>query len=159
MSLRPEFLEQIRINKSQRIRDPEQAEAFAANRAAGGPLDALTLTEGLISKLTDQERKELEHVPRDTVLKMLSNKQLDEPFMFMTALGEGDNYVQAMRQVLSRTRKKAKSKKIRLQEFKLFVQSIESKENHDVVIMIRTKQMPANLESVYDALIDVFEKK
>lgn len=159
MSLRPELLEQIRINKSGTIRDAIQAENYAASQAAGGPITADDLTIALTARLTAAERNELEHVPRDTVLKMLSNKQMDEPFVFLTSLGEGDNYVQAMRQVLSRTRKKAAKKKVRLAEFKMFVMSITSKEDHDVVTVIRTKNMPEHLESVYDALLDAFEKK
>lgn len=156
MSLRPELLERIRINKANTIRDAVQAKAFAESEA--GPITE-DIMSGLTAQLTAAERHELEHVPRDTVLKLLSNKQLDEHFIFMTTHGQGENYVQAMRQVLARTRKKAAKKKVRLQEFKMYVVSIKRNEDHDVVTVVRTRKMPEHLESVYDALLDAFEKK
>jgi hypothetical protein len=116
------------------------------------------LAENLQKQLAAVEKNDLETVPRETVLKMLIQKKLDEHFIFKTSLGEGEHYIQAMRQVLSRTRKKALRKKQRLDEFKVYVISIEEKEDHDVVTLVRSKNMTRTEESVYDALMEQFKK-
>lgn len=118
--------------------------------------------DDIAAKLAEQfsavERNELESVPRETVLKMLIQKKLDEHFIFKTIKGDGNNYIQAMRQVLSRTRKTAYKKKQRLDEFKMFVISVVEKTDHDEVTLMRSKSMQPHLESVYDALMDAFKK-
>lgn len=152
------LINQLLINKTGKIRDPAQAARHEAESMQSA-ITAESLEINFSAQLTAAERNELETVPRETVLKMLNNKKLDEHFVFNTFHGQGDAYVQAMRQVLSRTRKKALKKRVRLDEFKLFVVMIEDKSDHDIVTLVRTKQMPAHLESVYDALVDAFEKK
>lgn len=114
--------------------------------------------KSLDGKLAAHNRSDVETVPRDTVLKMLMDAKLDEMFIFHTAPGEGENYLQAMRQVLSRARAKAYKKKTRLDEFKLLCHAITQKEEFDEVIVIRTKNMSEHEESVYDGLIEAFKK-
>jgi hypothetical protein len=109
---------------------------------------------GLQRALKSAEVNELETSPRNTVLKMLMTKKMDEYYIFKTTLGQGANYVQAMRQVLTRTRRKAKLQKQTLDEFKLFEISIVSEADHDVVTLERSKRLTKEEGSVYDDLIN-----
>lgn len=115
--------------------------------------------------LENTQDETFEHLPRYTVLKMLKEGHLDTDFIFKVTAGEGENYVQAMRQVLSRARKKAKKKGTRLDNFKLFTRSIKTVEaddtspSHDLVTLIRSKNMTELEISVYDEITEAFEKK
>lgn len=124
--------------------------------------DDVKIGKEIATKMSEQfaaiSEQELETVPRETVLKLLIQKKLDEHFIFKTMAKDGEKYIQAMRQVLSRTRKKALKKKQRLDEFKLYVISIEEKPDHDVVTLMRSKNMTRTEESVYDALMEQFKK-
>lgn len=166
--MNPAFLEQIRINKTNRIRDADQAARHKAAESeaeeffeTGRPVPAIT-GESILAKFqtrADAERNNtLETIPRITVRRMLTEKKLNEDFVFRVYLGHGENYIQAMRQVLSRTRKKAYKKRIRLDEFKMFVVGIRVLDDCDEVTLMRTTQMPEHLKSVYDDLIDAFKK-
>lgn len=157
-----EMLEKIRINKTGKIRDPAQAaKTINADENSDGPVTLnLSDIEGKLNQDFEAgENHELEIIPRATVKRMLEEKKYDEPFVFKVHLGQGANYVQAMRQVLSRARKKALRKKIRLEEFKLFELAIESKEDHDIVRLVRVKNIPAHLTSVYDELLNAFKRE
>lgn len=99
-------------------------------------------------------RNDIETLPRDTIIKMLVDVPLEEKFTFKTELGGGGNYVQAMRQVLSRVRKKAAKSKMELEEFKLFEIAIESKDGYDEVTLIRSATMTTKEESVYEDLMN-----
>lgn len=102
---------------------------------------------------------DLEVEPRATVLKMLTAKKLNEPYTFKVAKGEADNYIQAMRQVLSRTRAKASRAKKSLNEFKMMRLDVVENLDHDLVTLVRTKTLSEHQASVYDQLIAAFEKK
>jgi hypothetical protein len=116
------------------------------------------LAEKLERQLIATAQGDFETVPRDTVLKLL-HRNMDELFIFNTALGQGENYVQAMRQVLSRTRKRAEKKRVVLEEFKLYIVTIQSKDDVDCVTLVRTKGIPEHLVSVYDELTAAFSKQ
>ncbi len=152
------FLDQIRINKTGKVVDKQQAEKHAeADDNHQITVDDIEL--GLNETITAIEKGDLELVPRETVLKLLTEYKLDQEFSFKTTKHGGDHYVQAVRQVLSRARKKALRKKKQLDHFKLLTKSIETKDDHDFVIIIRSKQMSPHEVSVYDDLIDAFERK
>lgn len=102
-------------------------------------------------------REDLEQVPRKTLVKMFKDIPLEEKFTFKVELGGGANYVQAMRQVLSRVRKKAAAQKMELEDFKLFELGIESKEDHDAVTLIRSAVMTQKEESVYTELMSTIQ--
>lgn len=104
------------------------------------------------------EKHGLETAPRQTILTMLIEKKIDELFIFKTERENGQAYVQAMRMVLSRTRRKALQKKRQLDEFKLLVRAIETLEEYDQVTLVRTKTLSLKEESVYDELMSAFEK-
>lgn len=149
----------IEINQRGTIRDKTQAALHSAAHVPNLPINTIDLGIAFEQGLEAQKRLDLEVLPRDTFLKMLIQKpELEVDFIFRVAKGEGDHYIQAMRQVISRTRKKAKRDKVRLQDFKLIVKSIETKEDHDVVTLIRAKSMNAVQRSVYDQLLDAFEQ-
>jgi len=161
-----DFLKRIRINQSGTIRDKKQAMLHAQQsntvEGLGGepkPISIDDIEIGLTETITNNEREDLELSPRETVLRMLVDCKLDEQYKFKTTKGGGEHYVQAVRQVLSRTRKKALKQKRRLDEFKLLTVSIKQNEDHDEVILVRSKQMSAHEASVYDTLIDAFERK
>lgn len=109
--------------------------------------------------LKTAEDHELEDTPRQTVLRMLIERQIEELFTFKVSLGLGGKYVQAMRMVLSRARGRAKSEKKQLDEFKLYEVSITSEADHDVVVLMRSKRMTKEQESVYDKITELFEKQ
>jgi len=144
-----------------RLKASQEAKALAASQPE--PLAQSIEGDGIAAKLQRQlisaAENELETFPRDTVFRMLSEKQLDEPFTFKCSLGQGANYVQSMRQVLSRTRNKALAKKIPLMEFKVYELTIRSELDHDVVTLLRTRKMQPQQESVYDELIEQFAKQ
>lgn len=100
----------------------------------------------------------LETVPRQTMLTMLIEKKIDEFFIFKCEVGKGQAYVQAMRMVLSRTRRKALEKKRQLDEFKLLVRGIKTFEEYDEITLVRTKTLSPKEECVYDELMAQFEK-
>lgn len=167
-----EMLERIRINQAGRIRDKAQAarHAIVSGSGVGGApwsnKDTETpfqITDDFSARLQGTfeavKRYELETKPRETVLKMFMERKLDENFIFKVTKGEGENYVQAMRQILSRTRKKALRNKMPLNEFKLLTVNITEKEDHDVVTLVRTKRMSEHMQSVYDDLITAMAKK
>jgi hypothetical protein len=110
-------------------------------------------------RIVTQYDLSVEHEPRATVLKMLTAAKLDENYTFKVASGEADNYIQAMRQVLSRTRKKAASKKQKLTEFKMLRVSVETTPTHDTVTLVRTRTLDAHHQSVYSELMEMMQNK
>lgn len=155
VSILPHALD-IAINKTGKI--------VAPPREKVEPVTELDFSS-LEQKLENTQDENFEHLPRHTVLKMLREGALDTDFIFKVSFGEGDNYVQAMRQVLSRARRSAKKKQTRLDNFKLLTRSIESVEAdgsepaHDLVTLVRSKNMTALEISVYDEITEAFEKK
>ena len=161
-----DFMERIRINQSGKIVDKKQAELHRAVTAAAENenetikiISADDVELGLTETFHNNEREDLELVPRETVLRMLLDCKLDEQYRFKTTKNGGEHYVQAVRQVLSRTRKKALRQRRVLDEFKLLTISIEVKDDHDEVVLVRSKQMSLHEASVFDELIDAFERK
>lgn len=140
-----------------RLRASQDAKIDAAARGIEFPaaqsIEGDDIATRLQRQLISAEKNDLETVPRHTVLRMLTEKQLDEPFSFKCSLGHGANYVQAMRQVMSRTRHRASKKKIPLQEFKVYELEIRSELDHDVVLLLRTRRLMEHEESVYDELM------
>ncbi len=114
--------------------------------------------DDLISKMQAQlasaARVDLEQIPRKTLVRMFTEADLEVKFTFKVELGGGKNYVQAMRQVLSRVRDKAAAQKMELEDFKLFTLKIESKEDHDEITLIRSAIMTQKEESIYTELMD-----
>lgn len=100
----------------------------------------------------------LETVPRATMLTMLRQKKIDEDFTFKCEVNRGKDYIQAIRMVLSRTRRKALERKRQLDEFKLLVRGIKTFEEYDEVTLVRTKTLSPKEECVYDELMNEFEK-
>lgn len=158
MSLLQINLEKSRAAKDAMLCQTENSQAlFIKNNNDINKSDDIAAR--LNAKLQSVERNELETLPRETVLKMLVQKKMEEHFIFKVDLGHGENYVQAMRQVLSRARKKALKKKQRLDEFKLYVIDIKQQEDHDVVTLVRTRQLNPQETSLYDDILNAFEKK
>ena len=154
------FMEKIRINQAGTIKDKAQAAKHDAElNQKSISVDDVEI--GLTTAITDLDRTDLELSPRETVYRMLIDCKLDEQYRFKTSKGQGEHYVQAVRQVLSRTRKKALRSKRQLDEFKLLTISIETKpeSDYDESVLVRSKQMSLHEASVYDELIDAFERK
>lgn len=145
------LLERIHMNREEREKIPEPHIPRVLP-------DLSHIADQVGAEVEAIEKNSLETVPRETVLKMLCEKKMDEHFIFSVQSGEAENYIQAMRQVLSRTRKKALRKKKQLSEFKMLIISVEKKKDQDVVTLVRTKMMSEHQESVYDELIAAFEK-
>lgn len=112
------------------------------------------LLEQMQRHLASAARDDLEQIPRKTLVRMFQTCPLEEKFIFKVSLGGGGNYVQAMRQVLSRVRKKAEREKLELEDFKLFELGVESKDDHDEVTLIRSAVMTQKDESIYTELMD-----
>lgn len=150
--------EEIRINKTGKLKTSPRADDDATGMK---PIE-INL-DNLDAKMVEQQHPDLEHLPRDTVKKMIMTVPLDQEFIFKVAVDCGENYVQAMRQVLSRTRKKARKRKVRLDEFKLLTRKIinrpAAEPPHDEVTLIRSKNMSALEVSVYDEILEQFERK
>lgn len=157
MSLLQLNLEKSRAAKAALLSQTEGANSLVSQNDNTN-IDMNDIAARLEQKLQSVERNELETLPRDTVLRMLVQKKMDEQFSFKVDLDRGENYIQAMRQVLSRARKKALKKKQRLDEFKLYVISITHEKDHDVVIVVRTRQLNAQEMSVYDDIINAYAK-
>jgi hypothetical protein len=154
------FRDAIRITRG--APRPAEKEMSRVISDSVAPIDAAQVSALLVEHTRRDEAVEkfaLETSPRETVYKFLANKKLDEPFLFNVQKGDGENYAQAMRQVLSRARAKALKKKIPLDEFKVLTLKIENLENYDEVTLIRTKTLSTKEESVYDDLIAQFTKK
>lgn len=168
------------INKTGSIRDHAQAALHAMSRSEsevghetfpdhpklpeleidlGIPINRIDLSTAFEKIKEGETRDDFEHIPRETFLKMLIQKpELEVEFSFKVQRKQGNHYIQAIRQVISRTRRKARNEKRRLQEFKLIVKSVETMDDHDVVTLIRAKTMNAVQRSVYDKLLDAFEQ-
>lgn len=120
-------------------------------------LDASSVGE-LSSQIENTDKNNLETIPRRTTLKLVSTP-LDTNYVFKVAKGEAENYMGAMRQVLSRTRKKAKRKRMILDEFKmLHVSTDETNPEYDEVTLVRSKTLSPHEESVFDELMAVMAK-
>lgn len=100
-----------------------------------------------------------ETVPRETLLKMLAEGKLDEPFTFKTIPNSAEAYLQSMRMVLSRVRNRARKQKKPLSEFKLLLVKIDKGENYDEITLMRSRVLSPKDESVYDALSDMMAKQ
>lgn len=83
----------------------------------------------------------LDKVPRTTVLNMLRDTPLEVDHVFNVRKGGGNDYVRAIRSLLSRIRAKAISQRKHLDEWKLLTVSVEQLPTHDVVTMLRTKEI------------------
>lgn len=94
--------------------------------------------------------------PRKTILDMLANSKLDENYVFYTRPNSGEDYVQAMRQLLSRTRKKAKQDKLTLkQDFKLYTIEVVTVENkYDRVTLLRSMSINHRFNSHFDEIMN-----
>lgn len=133
------------------------AGAGAQNKNENKILDAISVGE-LSSQIENTDKNNLETIPRKTTLKLVS-MALDVHFSFRVAKGEAENYMGAMRQVLSRTRKKAKRKRMILDEFKmLHVSTDETHGEYDIVTLVRSKTLSPHEESVFDELMAVMAK-
>lgn len=154
--------EKYAINQKGIIRDPVQAEVHAKSQPMlieEIPINRIDLSAQFDKLINAGKNNDLEDIPRETILKMLIQKpELEVEFTFKVMKGEADHYIQAMRQVLTRTRRKAKKEKRRLQDFKLLVKNTETKEDHDVVTLVRAKSIAPHLRSVYNELLDAFEE-
>jgi len=152
----------------QQIAIKPEAISERAERAEQGNSQPITADDIIIDADAIGEKHEmqlhpdLEHIPRETVIKMIK-VGLDVEFTFKVELEKGNNFVQAMRQVLSRSRKKARRKNVRLDEFKVLERSITSKPTdeppHDEVTLVCSKNMSALELSVYDEIIEQMERK
>lgn len=90
---------------------------------------------------------------RATVIRMFTEAKFEENFTFKVAPGEADHYINAMRSVLARVRKKAMKEKKKLDEFKLLVVGIKHEPTHDVVTLVRTRATSQKAKSIYDDLV------
>lgn len=157
-------LEALRERKraAERRADKTIIHAMAINQT-GEPLrghqtiTAASLELALHAQLDSADKYNLETIPRVTVLKIVETA-IDVKFTFRVHKGEAENYMGAMRQVLSRTRKKAKKKHMRLDEFKLLHLGTIEHEAYDEVTLVRTKTLSPYEESVYDSLFNAMKK-
>ncbi len=92
--------------------------------------------------------------PRETLIRLLKEKNVDQAFTFNVPRDTAHNYIGAMRAVLSRSRRKAAKRKQRLQDFKLMIISIEHETDHDIVTIMRTQTKQQRVLSVYDEVLD-----
>lgn len=110
------------------------------------PLDEIaaiqTRHEVLAEFAEEQIRSDLETNARLTIIRMFQEAPaLDQNFSFKTAPQKGEDYVQAIRQVLSRSRQKLRSRQnTQPPHFKLFLIGIEHLEDHDLVTIVRSAQ-------------------
>ena len=123
------------------------------------PKDPGGLIASMQASLASAARNDLEQIPRKTLLHMFINCPLEVEYTFKVEHGGGGNYVQAMRQVLSRIRKKAAREKIELEDFKLIELKVETKEDHDEVTLLRSTMMTQKDESAYKDLMALMAEK
>jgi len=96
---------------------------------------------------------EWEEGARGTLVKMFQTAKLEEEFTFKVPPGCADRYVNAMRGVLVRVRKKAMKAKRPLDEFKMLVVEVKREPTYDVVTLVRTKSKSRVSKSAYDDLM------
>lgn len=133
------------------ILDDMRARAAAANATKAAPAREITLDN--FDKFVEvQQAGELETIPRATVIRMLQTTKLDVNFAFKTAKHCGMNYILAMRAVMSRVRGRAIRDRVKLEEFKLYVVKVETKELYDEVVLVRTKSEAQLGRSLYGAI-------
>lgn len=156
-AIREKHREQLRINTTGKLK--AEPRDLPPEDGDGAPMIEINLEE-FENSMELNRHPELEHQPRATVIKFVQTA-LDTEFSFKVPLNCGDNYVQAMRQVLSRTRKKARMKKKVLDDFKTQQKPIEhfpeADPPHDLVTLIRTKNLSKLEGSVYDVLFSAFD--
>lgn len=122
-------------------------------------LDFEKMETQLNARVDNEANHDIELVPRITMLRLVST-ELDTHFSFKVHKNEGENYISAMRQVLSRARNKAKRKKMRLDEFKMLLVGIDTSiAEYDTVTLLRTKTLSMYEESVYDELFSKLKKQ
>lgn len=99
------------------------------------------------------DNPEWETSARGTLVKMFKQAALEENFTFKVAPGTADHYVNAMRGVLARVRKKAEREKRGVDEFKMLVVEVKQEPTHDAVTLVRTKTKSRVAKSAYDDLL------
>lgn len=123
----------------------------AANQRKASPGEELDFD---FTKLDSAVRSEWESSARATLIRMFEQAKMEENFSFKVAPGEGERYVNSVRSVLARVRKKAAKAKIPVEEFKILVVGIKRETTHDAVTLVRTKASSGKAKSVYDELLD-----
>jgi hypothetical protein len=134
-------------------------EASAASELTLDDIDLGDLEKDVAKNLQAVNEFGVETSPRDLLIKLIGTVEIDVEFEFKTVPGGGENFVQAMRMVLSRVRARAKRKKLPLDEFKLLFQKCERLENYDVVTVMRSKSLSPKDESMYDDLTKLMAKQ
>lgn len=145
-----------RLEANRKLLDEQAAQTAQEIALPVLPEPKLDLIGNMHRVMHNAARVELEQVPRQTLVKMFKTTKLEEEFRFKVELGCGGNYVQAMRQVLARVRKRVKDNpQVELEDFRLFELSIESKDDHDEVVLLRSAIMTQKDKSIYEDLIDL----
>lgn len=124
------------------------AEANARKASDGG--DEISFD---FAKLDAAVKNDWETQARATLIRMFEQAKLEENFSFKVAPGTADHYVNAMRSVMSRVRKKATKNKKTVEDFKLLVVGITNHPTHDAVTLVRTKTSSGKAKSAYDELL------
>lgn len=144
------FRDRIKINKTDKV----IAQPLIGTPIEIGPEE---IENSLSARLENTDKFGLETNPRKTVLKLVETP-LDTKFIFRVTRGEAENFISAMRQVLSRVRKKAKKNKWRLDEFKMLTIECKQFEEYDEICLVRTKTLDPYEESVYESLFAALKK-
>lgn len=156
--------EQLEITAEDIVLDTQEEIAVSAPEDAFGDLSSLRIgaSDVVVDELASLQRVDaiagvvLEVIPRKTIVRMLTETALDQPFTFYTKPGRGFDYVAAMRAVLSRTRKRAKGQHVILkQDFKLYTQSITTSKDFkfDEVKMCRSMSVNHRLNAHFDEIV------
>lgn len=147
------FRERIRINQENKT-----AALVRVDEGEEGELIDIDLLERkLIAQITNTEKFNLDTKPRKTLIHLIE-QPYDTKFAFRVVKGEGENYINAIRQVLSRTRRRAKAKKITLEQWKLFLDGIdETHAEYTEVTLVRSRTLTGHEISLYDDLVEAMK--
>lgn len=97
----------------------------------------------------------LENNPRQTVISLFK-LPADTPFTFKTKLHQGQNYLDAMRQLISRARRHARIAKQPITHWKMLLMGpIEHHATYDLLTLVKTQMATIRQKEMYADLLDV----
>lgn len=134
-----------------------QSEQVEPSETAGTPQGVTVLSPSTFPLQVQSQStpSDLETNGRLTLFRMIKTTELEQPFVFKTARFGGEAYVQTMRTVLSRARGQMREENKKGTAFKLFLISVETKPDHDLVTVMRSTHSSLKQRKAYDDLTSI----
>lgn len=120
--------------------------------------ETLSLENGILTEKKTPDGRTIEFEAIQSLLKFLTESDMDVPYTFCCDPGIGESYVQRMRTELSRLRNKVKNMKRQPKEFKMLLVGVKSFETHDEITLKRSVTRTQEMTSILRGLIGILSE-